>query len=283
MKTDLRQLRHRLYLSQLSDHVDTDAQELFQSVDQELQTPFRLKADSSLVINVGPAMIDNASHNNHRIPFPFGGVYSAFVGGTITLPNTGTGNIAPSVGNLVPLELTASRFVRIMVSIDPIGNIHVVKGSVGTSLSLASVPHPLNGAWTSGYFVVSTDASNNVNVIEENDVYRFDSIQRVGDTIRLQMKDDVTSDYIVQSYESMIPVDPSISPVNITLPLISEVGRGFTVIISDVSGMASVSGHEITVLPSGTDTILGMSSLEFDSDYESKWFVADGNGKWLLI
>lgn len=74
-----------------------------------------------------------------------------------------------------------------------------------------------------------------------------------------------------------ISIDTS-SSRTITLPLASAVAEGRIYILKDATGTANA--NPFTVAISGSDTIDGASSLEYDSNYGSVWLIGDGVSSW---
>jgi len=86
-------------------------------------------------------------------------------------------------------------------------------------------------------------------------------------------------DYIATSLDYSILCNHPV-PINVTLPLASEVGAGRQFIITDITGTASV--NIITLLPSGADTILGAASFPINSNWGSSKVEAITGG-WIVV
>jgi len=92
---------------------------------------------------------------------------------------------------------------------------------------------------------------------------------------------NVSGTYAVLSTDHILSVDTSSSAATVTLPAISAVGDGHTVIVKD--RFNSSYTNTITVNPSGTDTIDGDTSFVIQSDGASLVLVANAAGDWELI
>lgn len=92
---------------------------------------------------------------------------------------------------------------------------------------------------------------------------------------------DVSGVYAVLSTDHILSVDTSSSAATLTLPAISAVGDGHTVIVKDKSNNSYT--NTITVNPSGTDTVDGSASFVIQSDGASFVFVANVAGDWELV
>jgi hypothetical protein len=94
---------------------------------------------------------------------------------------------------------------------------------------------------------------------------------------------DVSGNYPVLSTDHILSVDTSVGAATLTLPAISSVGDGHTVIIKDKSNNSYV--NTITVVRTGSDTIDGIgASFVIQSDGASYVFVANSvSGDWELV
>ena len=92
---------------------------------------------------------------------------------------------------------------------------------------------------------------------------------------------NVSGTYTALSTDHILSVDTSASTATISLPAISLVGDGHTVIVKDKSNNSYV--NTITVNPNGADTVDGTASFVIQSDGASYVFVANVAGDWELV
>lgn len=90
---------------------------------------------------------------------------------------------------------------------------------------------------------------------------------------------DVSSDLVIAPGDTFVYliVDTS-SARSITLPLANSVTEGRIYIIKDSSGLSNT--NNITVLPSGSDTIDTIASATINSDFASTTFITNGVDGW---
>ena len=90
----------------------------------------------------------------------------------------------------------------------------------------------------------------------------------------------VSANYVVQVDDYIIRVDTAVAvgPVQITLPAISTLKGKQVFIVKDVGSNASV--RNITVVPSGADTIDGQPSLPMNNDDAAAQFHAGGSTRY---
>lgn len=176
--SDIRQLRSRDTLSQISGVANTELDNIVRAIDKDLTPSFVLSENSpaSRVVNIGGAIVTHPETGRlHTIP-PMNSLSPTFTSGTVTIDATGAGNAVPSVGSNLSLGMSASRFLKISIAFDSSGNLVLQKGSQGVTESAASLPSATAGTYPIGYIVVSTDASNNVNNITASNIYQYRGI-----------------------------------------------------------------------------------------------------------
>jgi hypothetical protein len=94
-------------------------------------------------------------------------------------------------------------------------------------------------------------------------------------------RENVSGAYTVLPTDHILSVDTSANTATISLPAISSVGDGHTVIVKDKSNNSYV--NTITVNPNGADTVDGAASFVIQSDGASFVFVANTAGDWELV
>ncbi|HLD91605.1 MAG TPA: hypothetical protein VI911_11460 [Patescibacteria group bacterium] len=192
-KTDLRQLVHRAQLDQLTTSAlyttaitggkpanSTEADNLLTSVNSELTNPLRLyptDPTADRVVHVGAITVVNPETAKNRITTMINKAMPAFTGATITLPSTANGasNIVVSVGDdIVNYDQTASTFVKCGVWLNDVGEVVLSFGSEGASAALAGTPDFEKKTQFLGYFIIETDASQNIQNIEFADIFQVE-------------------------------------------------------------------------------------------------------------
>jgi hypothetical protein len=192
-KTSLRQIVHRDKLDQLTTDAlyqaapaggkptgSTEADNLLTSVNSELTNPLRLyptDPTADRVVHVGAITVVNPETAKNRIATMINKAMPAFTGATITLPSTANGasNIVVSVGDdIINYDQTASTFVKCCVWLNDIGEVVLSFGSEGASAALAGTPDFEKKTQFLGYFVIETDASQNIQNIEFADIFQVE-------------------------------------------------------------------------------------------------------------
>lgn len=118
------------------------------------------------------------------------------------------------------------------------------------------------------------ESAASIKVGQANSVTRIEGAQSV-------KRADVSGTYVVLSTDHILSVDTSASAATISLPAISAVGDGHTVIVKDKSNSSYT--NTITVNPNGADTVDGAASFVIQSDGASFVFVANVAGDWELV
>jgi hypothetical protein len=116
--------------------------------------------------------------------------------------------------------------------------------------------------------------ANDIKVGKALSVTRIEGAQSV-------KRANVSGVYAVLSTDHILSVDTSSSAATLTLPAISAVGDGHTVIVKDKSNNSYT--NIITVNPNGADTVDGAASFVIQSDGASFVFVANAAGDWELV
>ena len=94
-----------------------------------------------------------------------------------------------------------------------------------------------------------------------------------------------TTNYTVQSSDYFIPFNTSanLANININLPAVSAGNKGRVLILKDVGGSCGFFNKNVSVVPSGANTIDGSnSSVTIDSSYVSITLTSDGSAGWWI-
>jgi len=116
--------------------------------------------------------------------------------------------------------------------------------------------------------------ANAIKIGQANSVIRIEGAQSV-------KRANVSGTYSVLSTDHILSVDTSSAAATITLPVISAVGDGHTVIVKDKSNNSYT--NTITLTPSGGNTVDGQSSFVIQSDGAAFVLVANAAGDWELM
>lgn len=91
----------------------------------------------------------------------------------------------------------------------------------------------------------------------------------------------VNTDVVINPADTFVYlIVDTTSSRTITLPLANAVSTGRIYIIKDASGLSNT--NPITVVASGSDTVDGVASKEFDSNWSTHWFIGDGISSWYV-
>lgn len=192
-KTSLRQIVHRSKLDQLTtDDLyqaapaggkpagSTEADNLLTSLNSEVTSPLRMRPTdptADLIVHIDAITVTNPETGKHRIAQSINGVLPAFTGATITLPSTanGTSDIVNSDGeNIVNFTQSASKFSKCAVFLLNNGDLSMLVGDEASSVALAPYPGMIKNSISIGYFIIETDASQNVQAVDFSDVYQME-------------------------------------------------------------------------------------------------------------
>lgn len=118
--------------------------------------------------------------------------------------------------------------------------------------------------------------ANSIKIGQSNSVTRIEGGQSV-------KRADVSGSYVVLTTDHILSVDTSSTAATISLPAISTVGDGHTVIVKDKSNNSYV--NTITVSPNGVDMVDGVAAgYVIQSDGASYVFVANAvTGDWEIV
>lgn len=93
--------------------------------------------------------------------------------------------------------------------------------------------------------------------------------------------DEVSTDLVISPSDNFVVLDVDTSAArSITLPAASAVAVGRVYIICDQDGDSEA--NNITILPDGSDTILGEASYIVDSNYAAVMLIGNGLDGWRL-
>lgn len=172
---DARQTISRDLLRRITGAADSELDNILRVLEKEVTPPLSLTASqpADLILNIGSITVTNPETSQNKTIPPISNLLPSFTGGTVTMDATGAGNATPSVGSAVALGMSASQYLRIGVNINASGDIVLTKGTAGASLSAATNPPTVADTFAVGYFVVITNASNNVQNITDAYVYQY--------------------------------------------------------------------------------------------------------------
>jgi len=272
-----RQISQRDVLDQIQNTYLTSLEDLLVSVDSELRMPLRLKWQSNTQISIEASEIQNPETSQKRTLPLSEGRFLSFPVGTIFL-NTGTSTFEVTPGPDLTLT-TPEDFVPIIVSVDTDSNVVLTRCEGFSSwppslLTLADFPLPVNH-WITGMILFQTPHTE---VLPEH-IYQFTPWFNSGSQ-KTEIGQVVTTNYTAVQSDSVIRVDTSSGPVTVELGSPAVAGRVLT--ICDVGGVASETGHELTVKSTGF-VVREEESYEFFNDYESVTVVSNGAGRWEII
>lgn len=170
-KLNATQIVYRGILQQILPYLsDQQLDVLLSSIDQSITPPLNVDATNtpSLIVNVGPAIVSNSESNrNKSIPF-INNVIPTFNGGTITFPTSDGGNIVCSPGSSVALTLPSGEYCKVLLSLDPSGNLEALAGVPAGSSSSAVLPVPNASALPFAYILLFNNSGTIQNVTQNN-------------------------------------------------------------------------------------------------------------------
>jgi hypothetical protein len=173
-KIDARQVIDRDLLNRITGASGSQTDTVFAALNSEITPPLAFSVTgANRVVTIGNITVTNPSTNLNRTVPPISQLLPAFSSGTVTFDPTGAGNATPSAGSALALGMTASKFMRVGVSIDPLGSLTLTKGTEAASLAAATTPAVPSGLFGIGQIVVRTDGSNNVANVLTSDLYQY--------------------------------------------------------------------------------------------------------------
>lgn len=145
------------------------------ALDSEITPPGAITPSSpaSRIVTIGAFFVINPTTSIRHSASPLAGLLPTFTGSTVTLDATGVGNATPGVGSALALGMIANQFMRLGININSSGSIVLTKGTPAASLVAAGVPSIPSNTLATGYIVVRTDGSNNVQNVLGSDVYQY--------------------------------------------------------------------------------------------------------------
>lgn len=169
-KTDTRQLRQRSLVDQLANAVDTELDNLIDSINKELTAPLRLMPSSPAdrVVTVESISVTNSETGRRHSTPPISNLLPAFTSGTVTFPSTSGGTVTVTPGDDVVLTLASGQFIKAGFSLDANGNIVVQFGTAGASEAAATVPPLVANSHPIGFVVLQNIAGTIQNIANAN-------------------------------------------------------------------------------------------------------------------
>ena len=174
IKFDARQVIDRDLLTRITGASGSQTDTIIAALNSEITPPLALSVTgANRVVTIGNITVFNPSTNLNRTVPPISNLLPTFSSGTVTISASGAGNATPSVGTVLALAMVASRFMRIGVSIDPLGSLTLTKGTQAATLAAATTPAVPSGLFGIGQIIVRTDGSNNVANVLTSDLYQY--------------------------------------------------------------------------------------------------------------
>lgn len=168
---------HLGVLSIIAPLSNTKLSAVLANINNALIPPLQLlNSMTPRVITIGSIVVANLDSGQKKIPYPINGTsIPSFVTGSITFPLIGGGTIVLTPGTNISMPaIGASKFLKVGVSLNDSGNITLQFGTAGISIATATMPAQLSPAAIDiGYIVISTDISNNVNLITNGSIYQY--------------------------------------------------------------------------------------------------------------
>ena len=174
IKFDARQVIDRDLLTRITGASGSQTDTIIAALNSEITPPLALSVTgANRVVTIGNITVFNPSTNLNRTVPPISNLLPTFSSGTVTISASGAGNATPSVGTVLALAMVASGFMRIGVSIDPLGSLTLTKGTQAATLAAATTPAVPSGLFGIGQIIVRTDGSNNVANVLTSDLYQY--------------------------------------------------------------------------------------------------------------
>jgi hypothetical protein len=172
---DSRQTINRAVLDQLTQSADQQLDDLLTSINSELTAPLKMVETSTpnRTLNVEAISIQNSATSITRTIQPIGDTLPSFTAGTVALPATSGSNIVVTPGTNILLTISASRFIKALISLDSSGNLVVTLGAEAVSEAAAAIPTAPTGTLSIGYMVIETDGGGNVQNVTNADIFQF--------------------------------------------------------------------------------------------------------------
>lgn len=174
---DSRQTEHRSKLNRLSAQDTPTLKTVLPNLNTELTPVFALteSATPDLILNVGPAVIQNTDTGITRSFSPINRKYFQFTGGTITFPSA-NGVIGVTPGDDSSISVSNDTFIAVLVQIDSDGQLVVINGTEAATAALAinadNFPAPVSTNLSIGY-VVLENVAGTFQVIENDSITQF--------------------------------------------------------------------------------------------------------------
>lgn len=173
------QAEYRGVLDQITTQgsTETGLEKLLESINKGVTPPLRMRAANpvSRQVFIDSITVTNPEHGRKSTIPPISGTLPTFAGGSITLPASSGGSITASGLTLAAaytLTVTSGNFIKILISLNSLGQIILTFGTEGASESAASLPATVSGTFAVGYVVAQNSGGTIQNVAETN-VYQF--------------------------------------------------------------------------------------------------------------
>lgn len=173
--TSARQIVSRDTLDQIFPNVPGQLLDLLlRSINIDLKSPLRVDASASpsLVVTVGPAIVNNTiSGRQQSIPF-INSLIPSFTSGTVTFPAADGGTITVSPGSNVNLNCPSNQFQKVLFSLDSSGSLILTQGTPNAVEASVAVPAPVSNALPICYISVHNVAGV-IQPIQQNKIFQF--------------------------------------------------------------------------------------------------------------
>ena len=174
-RVDARQVISRDVLSQIFPNLSgQELDNLLRSIDSDLTAPLRLDASSTpdLVVSVGSGVVSNPESGRQQSISHVSGVIPDFTSGTITFPASSGGTITVSPGNNNTLTVSSNEYVKVLIYLNPNGDLNVIVGLSDPVEATAATPAPPSGTIPIGYVTLFNNAGT-VDDIAQNKIFQF--------------------------------------------------------------------------------------------------------------